>query len=475
LPIAQSLNHKREEGICLNHIGIYYEELDNYSKALNFYEQALTIAKDIKDKVNESACLTNISGIYGKIGNYDKALEYQMKALAKDKLSKNNEYISIDLLNVGEFWRRKGLVSGDKEHFDNSLRYFYDCQELLGKTGDRQTEVYLVNNIGSVYSELKKYKEALKYFESGYEMAEEIKDIEMMGMILTNIGIVHYNQGNYETSTEYFQKSIDIAVKIEGGQILWEAYMEIARAYEKQNKFKEAKEYYEGSIGIIEKVRSQIELEELKARYLGTDRRIDAYHYLIHLLVAFPQSHEKKKYKIEAFNYMERAKARSFLDSLELSNVNIPQKIDFKLQNKEKELMKDISKLHAKLLAVEKSSEEKNTANELLKSKENELESLQREMRIKSSAYKHLNPESITLYEAQRNLLDSDTAFFTYSIGKEHSYAFVITKQDSRIFPLPPRENIQGQVSDYLNPPRLRQKRKKNNFCPRRYPPFSSI
>jgi CHAT domain-containing protein len=191
-------------------------------------------------------------------------------------------------------------------------------------------------------------------------------------------------------------------------------------------------------------------LEELKARYLGTDKRIDAYHNLIHLRISFPQSCPQEGYKQEAFNYMERAKARSFLDSLELSNVSIPQKIDFKLQNKEKELMKDISKLYAKLLAVEKSSEEKNVINEKLKNKENELESLQREMRIKSSAYKHLNPESVTLDEAQKKLLDSNTAFFAYCMGKEHSYAFVITKEDLRIFPLPPRENIQRKVSDYL-------------------------
>jgi len=451
LAIAQSLNHKIEVGISLNHIGIYYEQYDNYSKALNFYEEALTIAKAIKDKVNESACLTNIGTIYGKIGNYDKALEFLIKALIKDQLLKNDGYVSIDLINVGEIWRRKGLVSGDKEHFDKALSYFHDCLELIRKTEDRQKEVYVLNNIGSVHSELKKYKDALKYFESSYEMAEEIKDVEMMGMILNNIGIVHYNQGNYEKSTEYNQKAIDLALGIEGEQILWEAYLEIARAYEKQNKFMEALRNYEESIRIIENIRSKIELEELKARYLGTDKRIDAYHYLIHLLISFPQSHLEEEYKLEAFNYLERAKARTFLDSLELSNVSMSQGFDFKLQNKEKELMKDISKLYAKLLATELSTEEKNVIDEQLKNKENELDSLKREMRTKSPEYANLiYPENITLYEAQRKLLDFNTAFFAYCIGKEHSYAFVITKKDFRIFPLPSRENIQMQVSDYL-------------------------
>jgi len=450
LKIAINIKHKREEEQCLINMGYFHWKLDNYSKALNYYKDALVIAKDLKNVKDESKCLNNIGVTYADIGNYEKSLDYLKKALAIDKHLGNEIHISWELNNIGETFRLKGLHSGDKNDFNEALDYFYDCLRLIRKTRDKQAEVYVLNNIGSVHSELKKYNDALVHFKSGYEKAEEINDVEAMGMILTNIGIVHYNQGNYEISIEYFQKAIDIALKIEGGQFIWEAFMEIARAYEKQNKFREAKEYYEGSIDIIEKVRSQIELEELKARYFGTDKRIDAYHHLIHLLVTFPQSCAQKKYNVEAFNYLERAKARAFLDSLELSNVSIPQEIDFKLQNKERELMKDISKLHAKLLATEQSSEEKNAINEKLKNIENELESLQREMRIKSSAYEHLNPESITLDEAQRELLDSNTAFFAYCLGKEHSYAFVITKKDFRIFPLPSRRNIQTQVSDYL-------------------------
>jgi len=451
LNIAQSINHRKEEGNCLYNIGLYYWKLDNYSKALNCFEDALKIALALENTEDESTCLTNIGGIYIKIGNYNKALEYLTKALTIDKQLGDNVYICTDLNSIGTTFRIKGLQSGNKEDFNKALDYFKDCLKLLKKVKDKRTEVEVLNNIGTVNTDLKKYNDAQKYFKLGYEKAGEIKDVEAMGMILNNIGIVHYNLGNYEESTKYYERAINIAIGIEGKKILWEAYLEIARAYEKQKKLMEALDNYKKSIDVIETIRSQIDLEELKAKYLGTNKRIDAYHYLIHLLISFPQSHPEEEYKLEAFNYLERAKARSFLDSLELANINIAQEIDFKLQNKEKELMKDISKLYAKLLAVEHSSEEKNVMNKKLKSKENELDSLKREMRTKSPAYANLiYPENITLYEAQRKLLDSNTAFFAYCLGKEHSYAFVITKKDFRIFPLPPRENIQRQVSDYL-------------------------
>ena len=450
LTIAQSLNHRKEEGRCLNNIGNFYSKLDNYSKALNCYEEALIIARHFKNKEDESVCLTNIGVIYGKIGNYDKALEYLTRALSIDTQLEDYVYISMNLNNIGEIFRTKGLISGNEDDFHRALDYFKDCFKLTKKTGDKIGEVYVLNNIGTVHTDLRNYHKALKYFQSGYKKAEEIQDVEAIGMILNNMGIVHYNQGNYEKSTEYYQKAIDLALGIAGKQILWEAYLEIAKAYEKQSKSMKALDYYKESIDVIEKIRSRIELEELKARYLGTDKRIDAYHCLINLLVTLPQPHPEKEYKLDAFNYLERAKARAFLDSLELADINISQGTDFKLQNKEKELMKDISKLYTKLLAAVLSTEEKNVIQEQLKSKENEVESLQRKMRTKSREYAELNPIIITLDEAQKKLLDVNTAFFAYCIGKEHSYAFAITKKDFRVFPLPSRDKIQKQVSKYL-------------------------
>jgi CHAT domain-containing protein len=191
-------------------------------------------------------------------------------------------------------------------------------------------------------------------------------------------------------------------------------------------------------------------LEELRAKYLGTDKRIDAYHYLINLLVTYLQSNPEKEYRLEAYNYLEKAKARSFLDSLVLSRIDINQGIDPELLNREKELMNDHSKLISKLLAAEHAPEEKNLILEQIKEKENEMDTLTSEMRTKSPAYAAINPEIITIKEIQETLLENNTAFFEYCIGKDHSYAFVITKKDLKIFPIPERDKIKKTVSDYL-------------------------
>jgi len=272
-----------------------------------------------------------------------------------------------------------------------------------------------------------------------------------MGMILNNIGIVYYKQGYYEKSTEYYQRAINLALQIKGSQILWEAYLEQARAFRKQNMLIKALESYKNSISIIEDIRSQIKLEELKASYLGTDKRIEAYHNLIGLLVSLHNSDQEKGYDTEAFDYLERAKARAFLDSLEISQLDISLGIDPKLLNKEKELMKDISRLYTKLYSSDFSSQEITEIQDELKEYENMLENLKREIRTLSPAYADLKyPEIITLEETQKELLDNKSAFFAYSIGKEHSYLFVITKNNLKIYPLPNREELRDRISNYL-------------------------
>ncbi len=470
LELAKKLNHEIEKARCLINLGNYYNVLNNYSEALRYYEQALAIPKITRK--NQLDCLTNLGVIYKQLGEYEKALENYKKVLEIDRELLNDAEITMDLNNIGEAFRMKGLLSNNIkdfheaiDHFEASLELIKDILKRPENNVDKQTkslalrtQVKVLNNIGTVFNDIgnltekrEYYYDALYNFQSSYKKSNEIKDFAVMGMALTNMAIVNRNLENYEESTQLFEQSIDFALKIGGEQILWEAYLEFARVYEQQKKYDKAIENYKASIETTEKIRSRIVLEELKAKFLGTDKRIEAYHCLINLLVTLYHDEGKNEYASEAFDYLERAKARAFLDSLELSRVDISEDIDAELVNREKELEKNITSVWSKLTSSELTPENRNNLREELKNYENESDSLKREIRKVSPAYANLKyPEIITLDETQKNLLDTKTAIFAYSVGQEESYAFVITKNDLKIFHLPRRENIQNQVKDYL-------------------------
>ena len=451
LAIARELNHKQEEGQCLNHIGLFYWKTDNYSQALKFFFDALEIAKFLNNLKNEAEFLNNISIVSHDIGEYDRALEHLQRALSIDMELKNDVKIYIDLINIGETYRRKGLENGNPEYFSKALDYFEDALKISNETHNQEMARIALNNIGATFSQLGNSLKALEYLMSALDKSEELDNNEAKGMILANIGIVYSQLGNYEESTKYYQKAIDLALHIKGGKILWEAYLELANAYKHQDNFIAALDNYKKSISVIENIRSGIDLEELKATFLGSDRRIESFYNIIDLLVKLYQKEPEKRYRAEAFRYLERAKARAFLDSIEISKINLTEGISQKLLNRETELMNEISKIHTKLLVPQTSPEIRLEADRQLEKYEEQLESLKREIRAASSAYASLRyPRTITLDEAQQDILDKETAVFAYIIAKEKSYAFVVTRNDLKIFPLPSQKEIQKQVQAYL-------------------------
>jgi CHAT domain-containing protein/Tfp pilus assembly protein PilF len=447
--ISISICNKKEEGRCLNNLGLYYWKIDNYASALNAYEASLETAINEKNALDQADTLHNMGIIWVYLGNYEKALNYLTKAYNLDQGLFDKANLAQDYNTIGTAFIKKGFLSDNKEDFNKALSYFSDSLKLAKEVKDKKFIIQILNNIGSVKSHLRFYSEALEYFELALSQAQEVKDNNSLGMLLNNIGIVYFNLGKYEESTRYYQKAIDVALRINGGDILWEAYLEIANSLKNQKRYEEAINNYENSIRVIEEIRYNSVQEELKASYLGSEKRIDAYQNLIDLLATLDIDQNKKDRGIEAFNYLEKAKARGFLDSLEVSEVNISQGVDFKLANQEKEIMHEISQLYTRLLMPGLSPEDKARITEQLKTLDEKLDTLKREIRTTSPAYAGLKyPEIITLDEAKR-MADTGTAFFAYSLGKDRSYGFVLRKDDFRIFRAPARKVLQDQVAEY--------------------------
>jgi CHAT domain-containing protein/Tfp pilus assembly protein PilF len=451
LTIAIKINHVQEQASCLNNIGLFYWKLDNYSEALKYYERAHSLARMLGDLEGQAECLNNISIAYYDLGEFDKALEYLTGALKIDRQLKNDSFIAKDLNNIGEAFRRKGLQNEKKDDFIVALRYFGESLELARKIIDKDTEVRTLNNLGAVYSHLNDTYKALEFFKLALNKAEEIHNTELIGMLLNNIGIVNAQLGNYEESTKYYQRAIDLALDIKGGKILWEAYLELANAFKNQNQYELALDNYKKSISVIENIRSGLNLEEFRATYFGTDKRIEAYQNIIDLYIKLNQKDPKSNYEEKAFYFFERAKARAFLDSIEVSKVDLTEGIGQKYLNEETDLMNEISKIHTRFLTPQLTPEQRKGLDDELVRLESQLESLKRKIREASPAYANLKyPKTIELVEAQNDLIDGETAFFAYMLAKENSYGFAITRNSFKIFSLPARKKIQDSVQEYL-------------------------
>jgi CHAT domain-containing protein/Tfp pilus assembly protein PilF len=450
LDIAKVTNNRRELSYLFNNIGNYYWKNDNYSEALKYYEKSLPLSLLSNNLTLYSICLNNIGVVYIDMGDFDKALDYCLRALDNDKNANNESAIIIDLLNIGVIHRRRALASNSLDEFNSATQYMQDCLLLADQLEDRQNAIIALNNLGTIYSDLNDFIQARFYFYKALHYADLLNDNENRSMILNNLGIIELTLGNLESSAEYFQKAIDIAQQLGTGQVLWEAYFELGNSYAKQEKFTEAFNSYKASISIIENIRSSISAEEYKASYFGSDKRLDTYYNAIGLLIKMHRSRPEKGYDREAFNFLERAKARAFLNSLEIAEIIFDDSADIRLVNQEKELMGGISKIYTKLLNPELSDEERKEFEKTIKGFEEELEYLKQEIRDTSPVYANLKyPEIITYNDVQNIFSKSDTTLFAFALGKDTSLAFAITAGYLKTYPLPSRSNLQRRVSEY--------------------------
>jgi len=455
LEIARRLNHEKEQGRCLFNIGYYYGASEDYSQALRHYEEALRKARTVEDYGDESDCLTNISNIYRRLGDFDKALEYLGQVLRIDREELESEereaYVAIDLNSIGVTYQKKALQSGKSEDLDLALENYEESLRIARRINEDEIEIKALNNIGMVYVDSGRNPEALEYFNLALAKAEETQDTEETANILVNIGIVYSQQEKYDLAVGSLQRALDAAARIGKENTLWEAHFEIANTYMKRGDYQKSLENYESSVEHLEKIRSTIQLEEFKASYLGTDKRIETYQNVVDLLYKLSRLEPEKPYGREAFHFLERAKARAFLDRLEVSKVNIAHGVGRELLIQEDDLMKEISAFNSELFKPGLSDPEKEDIRKKLNQSEDRLEALRRTIRISSPAYANLKyPQIISLEQAQMQLLDSKTAFFEYSLGEASSYVFIITRRDLKVFPLPPAGIIRSQVKEYL-------------------------
>src|SRR6185369_1640559 len=81
LSVARDLGERRDECVALINLGVAYSDLGQTEQAIQFYEKYLTIAREIGDRRGEGIALWNISLVLYERGERAQAVECAEAAL----------------------------------------------------------------------------------------------------------------------------------------------------------------------------------------------------------------------------------------------------------------------------------------------------------------------------------------------------------------------------------------------------------
>jgi CHAT domain-containing protein/Flp pilus assembly protein TadD len=250
--ILNKINNRFDAASALNNIGLAYKHLNRYEKALEYYNQALSIFREVKNQDGEADTLTNIGVAYFYLSQYRKALEYYNQALFIFRKIKNRGGEADSLHNIG-------LDYDYLSQYQKALDYFNQSLPIYREIGDRGGEASAFVNIGQVYYDLSQYQKALDYFNQSLLIYREVEDWSGEAGALVSIGQVYNNLSQYQKALDYFNQSLLIyrEVKNRGGEA--GVFNNIGITYDNLGQYGKALEYYNQALPIFLEVKNQDE------------------------------------------------------------------------------------------------------------------------------------------------------------------------------------------------------------------------
>lgn len=437
LSVWQEMGNREQEAFTVHNIGGVYEVLGDTEKSLEYYNRSLVLFRSLGNHGGEAEDLNSIGGAYRFNGDFQRALEYFNQALVLWRTGGNRPREALALKNIGEGYAALGDQQKALEHYNQALKLFRDV-------GDRRFEALTLERIGTQYASSSEYQKALEYYGQALELRRAAADRWGEASVLTSTGFAYVSSGAPQKALDYFAPSLKLFVDVGDRRGEAKTRFGIARAERDRGNLAEARKQIETALSLTEAVRADVNSPQLRATYLATVE--DYFHFYIDLLMRLDKTRPNEGFAALALQTSERARARSLLDLLSESHVEIRKGADPLLLEKEHALAQQLNakaQRRVQLFGQKAREEQLASLNKEISDLEIENEQLQAAIRKASPAYAALTqPRPLGLKEIQQQL-DSNTLLLQYSLGEERSYLWVVAQNSLQTYEMPKREQIE--------------------------------
>lgn len=193
------------ESVYLNNIGLIYQELKQFEKALENHQKALKIREEINLESEQAISLANIGVCYKNLLQYENAIDAYKKAidLAKSANSMRNYY---------SFHSNLANVYQEQENFEQAIANYKIALERPASLGaNPKSDLTTYSNLTAAYSQLNQPRQALNYAEKGFEILEKKPLFKnFAGTLYKHAAESSYLLGNIQKGSEYLSEYIAI-------------------------------------------------------------------------------------------------------------------------------------------------------------------------------------------------------------------------------------------------------------------------
>jgi CHAT domain-containing protein/Tfp pilus assembly protein PilF len=432
----------------LNDVAMLASEQGRYAETEALFRRSVTILeKRSPGSIPLATALARLGLVTRVLGDTEAAEEHLQRALAiRNKLAPASLGTASVLANLGGLARERG----DLEKAAQLLQQALTIAEKAAPTGPVVTSslnaLGIVERLrGNLDKAWELHQRALKIREQHAGLYDDVTNV--LGLL----GHVAEARGDLKTALELYQGSLASAERraVPGELEKAVALQQLGRLHHRMGRSDLAAEILARAVDALESQTVRLGgTRDLQAIFRGRYEDI----YLDAMEVALAQERADK-----AFHLLERSRARSFLTLLaerDLAFGEVPEELE--------RSRRDIAVRYdqkTRELTQAGGEEAKATLQRELDSLRQERDEIAKKIRTASPRLAALRePQPLTL-EAARKILDPGTLALSYSVGKEKTVLFAVTRDGGlqvKTLPLG-EERLRREIESFLERVRSQQ------------------
>lgn len=301
----------RLRGRVLTALGLNYDYRGQFDQALEAHRQSREIYARLGDVLGEGKALKNMGIIYHQLAKYEEALSLFE---ASCRLFQEAGHLGLQ----GRALNELGYTAKEMGRWDAALDYYQRALDIWRRLEDHESAARVYNNLGEVYHLLGRWAETQSHYEQAlaialdprYENKREAADM------LLNLGFLFGTRNRFGEARTCYERALQLATEIQSPAVMSQVHYRLGDLWQRSGHPRKAYRAYQQAIEAIEAMRGRVTRQEVKISLLGT--RQQPYEAMVLLCCQLGWFRK-------AFHYVERAKARAFLDLLAQRS---PQAVD---------------------------------------------------------------------------------------------------------------------------------------------------
>lgn len=212
-------------------------ELDAPDSADFYYQKGLALAKKLNSIKGQLSYASYAIVLLNNKGKYLEALELTKEAASLAEQYGYKRDLTITYINIANEWQYLGDIQ-------SAADYYLKAAVLSAEIGEKRFERVSLNNLASVFIELKENEKVISYARQALQIARELKDEYAIASCLINLGVGKTSKGDYDSAIRDFQQVYDIGVKTDDYILMLDGLNGLADVYAARRDLKQGVRYY---------------------------------------------------------------------------------------------------------------------------------------------------------------------------------------------------------------------------------------